>query len=79
MTKQSVLEILAKNKYPLSPDAICRQLNEFHHRSAVYSYLVRLHKQGLLIRAMIDGRIVYSISQRGIERLKYFKSKGEIP
>ncbi len=78
MTKKSVLEIFSQNKCPLSPDAICRRLNEFHHRSSVYSYLFRLHKQGLLNREQIDGRIVYSISQRGIERLKYFKSKGEI-
>jgi hypothetical protein len=44
-------------------------------RSSVYSYLFRLHRQGLLNRGQIDGRLVYTISDRGIERLNYFDSQ----
>lgn len=74
MTKREVLEIFPQNARFVTPDAICRQLREFHHRSSVYSYLFRLHKQGLLLRQTIDGRIAYQISQRGIERLDFLRS-----
>jgi len=73
MTKQEVLEILVKAGHFIPPDAVCRQLRGFHHRSSVYSYLFRLHKQGLLHRQVIHGRIAYQISQRGIERLRFFR------
>ena len=73
MTKQEVLEIFAQESRFLTPDAVSRQLRRFHHRSSVYSYLFRLHKQGLLLRQTEFGRIVYRISQRGIERLRFFQ------
>ncbi len=57
------------------PDAVCRQLHGFYHRSSVYSYLFRLHKQGLLLRQTVGGRIAYQISQRGVERLRFFNSQ----
>jgi Fe2+ or Zn2+ uptake regulation protein len=72
MTKQEVLEIFVKEGRFIPPDAVCRQLRGFHHRSSVYSYLFRLHKQGLLLRGVIHDRIAYQISQRGIERLRFF-------
>jgi Fe2+ or Zn2+ uptake regulation protein len=75
MTKQEVLEIFLKNGSAMTPDAICRQLRGFHFRSSVYSYLFRLHKQGLLIRLTLYGRVAYQISQRGIERLRFFQSQ----
>jgi DNA-binding PadR family transcriptional regulator len=75
MTKQEVLEIFPQAGRFIPPDAVCRQLRGFHHRSSVYSYLFRLHRQGLLHRQTIHGRIVYQISQRGIERLRFFKSR----
>lgn len=75
MTKQEVLEILFQKQCPVMPDAVCRQLRGFHHRSSVYSYLFRLHKQGLLLRQTVRGRIAYQISQRGIERLHFLKSR----
>jgi Fe2+ or Zn2+ uptake regulation protein len=74
MTKREVLEIFFRNVRFLTPDAICRQLGEFHHRSSVYSYLLRLHKQGLLLRGEAAGRLAYKISERGIERLKFLES-----
>lgn len=75
MTKQEVLEIFVKERHVMRPDAVCRQLRGFHHRSSVYSYLFRLHKQGLLLRGVVHGRIAYQISRRGIERLQFFRSR----
>jgi Fe2+ or Zn2+ uptake regulation protein len=75
MTKQEVLEILSRTSGFIPPDEVCRQLRGFHHRSSVYSYLLRLHKQGLLHREIINGRIAYQISQHGIERLHFFRRK----
>jgi Fe2+ or Zn2+ uptake regulation protein len=75
MTKQEVLEVFFQSGRCVTPDAVCRQLRGFHHRSSVYSYLFRLHKQGLLLRQTVHGRIAYQISQRGIARLQFFKSQ----
>jgi len=75
MTKQEVLEVFFRNSRYVTPDAVCRQLRGFHHRCSVYSYLFRLHKQGLLLRQTAYGRIAYQISQRGIERLYFFKAQ----
>lgn len=77
MTKQEVLEICLNSGGLVTPDAVCRQLRGFHHRSSVYSYLFRLHKQGLLLRQTVQGRIAYQISQRGNERLQFLRSRIE--
>lgn len=79
MTKKIILAIFSNSNLPLTPDEICRQLSEFHHRSSVYSYLFRLHRQGLLNRTQMGSRIAYEISARGKERLEYFREQeGEI-
>jgi len=75
MTKQEVLEIILRSGRCVTPDSVCRRLRGFHHRCSVYSYLFRLHKQGLLLRQTVHGRIAYQISQRGIERLAFFRSQ----
>jgi DNA-binding PadR family transcriptional regulator len=75
MTKHEVLDMFSQSLQPLAPNEICRRFAKFHCRSSVYSYLFRLYKQGLLRRGEIDGRIVYSISARGIERLNFFNSR----
>jgi Fe2+ or Zn2+ uptake regulation protein len=77
MTKKEVLQLFSRISRPITPDEICRQLVKSAHRSSVYSYLRRLHRQGLLNRHEIGGRIVYSISDRGIERLEYFETQKE--
>lgn len=74
MTKREVLEIFFREACFLSPDTICKQLGEFRQRSSVYSYLFRLHKQGLLLRGGLGGRVAYKISDRGIDRLTFLKS-----
>ena len=76
MTKYEVLEIFSRSAGFLTPDTICGQLSAFHHRSSVYSYLFRLHKQGLLLRDRRSGRVAYAISKRGVERLNFYKSVG---
>ena len=75
MTKQQILEIFVKANRFIRPDVVWRQLRSFHHRSSVYSYLFRLHKQGLLHRKIIHGRIAYEITQRGIKRLQFFRQR----
>jgi len=75
MTKQQVLEKLSQSGRCMTPDAVCRQLGGLHHRCSVYSYLFRLHKQGLLLRQTVHSRVAYQISQRGIARLQFFKSQ----
>lgn len=77
MTKQEVLEIFMREKEFVVPDTVCRQLRGSYHRSSVYSYLFRLHEQGLLLRQTLHGRITYRISQRGIERLHFFQSQSQ--
>ena len=76
MTKQTVLEIFASNSQWMAPDEIIARLPNFHHRSSVYSYLFRLHRQqGLLQRGRLGGRIVYRLSPKGVERLAFFRSR----
>jgi DNA-binding PadR family transcriptional regulator len=75
MTKRAVLEFFAKSFHPVSPGEICRHFGKLRCRGSVYSYLFRLHRQGLLKRGQIGSRLVYSISDRGLERLNYFKSR----
>ena len=77
MTKQEVLEIFTKASRFIPPDTVCRQLRGFHYRSSVYSYLFRLHRQGLLYRQLVNGRVMYQISPRGIERLRFFNSRAQ--
>jgi hypothetical protein len=47
------------------------RMAKFDPVRASYTYLKRLHRFGLLIRSRDDsGRLLYSLSQRGQERLK---------
>jgi DNA-binding transcriptional regulator PaaX len=75
MTKQEVLEIFDNANRFIRPDAVFMQVHGFHHRSSVYSYLFRLHKQGLLHRQIIYGRIAYRITKRGMKRLQFFRNR----
>ena len=77
MTKNSVLEIFTATNQFMTPDEVAIRLRGCPYRSSVYSYLFRLHKQGLLMRKRVYGRIVYGISQRGIERLQFLRVKAQ--
>ena len=74
MTKREVLEVL-RNLGATRPDDVIRRLRGYHRRSSVYSYLFHLHRQGLLARTHIYGRVHYQISQRGIERLNFLRGQ----
>ena len=75
MTKIGVLEILAENGNLMAPDDVRVRLRDLPFRSSVYSYLFRLHRQGLLERDSDLGRVVYRISTRGRQRLEYLRTK----
>ncbi len=75
MTKRKVLQIFADSAQFMTPDELGMRLRGFRRRSSVYSYLFRLHKQGLLDRAERYGRIAYRISPRGMERLVFLQSR----
>ena len=79
MTKSRVLEIFASTGQYMTPGEVCKRLREYRRLSSVYSYLLRLHRQGLLLREEIYGRIAYRISPRGIQRLKFFKRSNSEP
>ncbi len=73
MNKTSVLQILAASGKFMTPDEVGIRLRGCPRRSSVYSYLFRLHKQGLLLRGKAYGRIVYRISARGADRLEFLR------
>ena len=75
MTKIGVLEILAENGSLMTPDDVRVRLRDLSVRSSVYSYLFRLHRQGLLDRDRDLGRVVYRISAKGRQRLEYLRTK----
>jgi hypothetical protein len=48
----------------------------FYPARAAYTYLLRLHRFGLLLRQKdSNGMICYAISTRGIERLDWLRTK----
>lgn len=77
MTKLQILEFFATRGNYVSPDQIWLQLNRVHHRRSVYSYLLRLKRQGLLETGPKRGRghLVYRITERGRARLQYLRTK----
>jgi Fe2+ or Zn2+ uptake regulation protein len=76
MTKSRVLEIFAASGQFMTPDEVCMRLRGYRRRCSVYSYLFRLHKQGLLERDKRWSRVVYRIARRGTERLQFLHSQG---
>ena len=74
MTKRRVLELFAASQRFMTPDEIRMRLQENLQRSSIYSYLSRLCRQGLLVRAQGWARVAYRITPRGIQRLKFLQS-----
>jgi hypothetical protein len=74
--KRQVLEIFYATQYLLTPDGVRARLRGYQRRCSVYSYLLRLSRQGLLLRTQIGSRIAYRITPRGVARLLYLR-KGE--
>jgi DNA-binding PadR family transcriptional regulator len=77
MTKIEVLEIFYSADRILTPDSVGRRIRRFRKRSSVYSYLLRLSRQGLLERTYIGHRLAYRLTPRGIDRLHYLRNKEE--
>src|SRR5215472_8285202 len=78
LTKSTVLEIFARANRFLSPDQVCVALQRSWDRRCVYSYLLRLKRQGLLETGPNErrGHLTYQLTERGQARLRYFRSRG---
>jgi Fe2+ or Zn2+ uptake regulation protein len=79
MTKSAVLEIFARANRFISPDQLCTALQQCWDRRCVYSYLLRLKRQGLLETGpnARRGRLAYRLTERGHARLRCFRSRGQ--
>ena len=77
MTKLSVLLIFAETNSFLTPDQVCPKIQPSPDIRSLYSYLARLKRQGLLERGpnLRRGRLSYRLTNRGVERITYLKSK----
>jgi DNA-binding PadR family transcriptional regulator len=75
MTKREVLEIFYSAQRMLTPDSVGRRLRRYRRRTSVYSYLLRLSRQGLLQQTYVGRRIAYRLTPRGIDRLLYLRQR----
>ena len=76
MTKSDVLAVFAAASRPLRPDEVRWRLRTRLDRRSMYTYLLRLARQGLLKRAHAEwGRLSYALTPRGHARLEYFRAK----
>jgi len=77
MSKREIMEIFARTGGFLTPDRIWLALQKQLDRRSVYSYLLRLKRQGLLETGPTTrrGHLAYRLTERGFARLKYFRSQ----
>ena len=75
MTKSKVLELFANRTNWIFPDDVWFYFNKSVARVSVYAFLLRIWRQKLLVRTLINKRIAYSISPKGRERLKFLNNK----
>ena len=74
MTKTEVLSIFDRANGFLTPDQVRAQLHPSPDRRSVYSYLLRLSRQGLLERKQAGwGRLAYRLTDRGRQRLEHLR------
>jgi DNA-binding IclR family transcriptional regulator len=78
MSKREILEMFARTGGFLTPDRVWLGLERQLDRRSVYSYLLRLKRQGLLQTGpkARRGYLAYRLTERGYARLKYFRSRG---
>ena len=78
MTKRETLDIFARASGFLTPDRVRLELERRPDRRSVYSYLLRLKRQGLLetVSNPRRGHLAYRLSERGYARLTYLRSRG---
>jgi DNA-binding PadR family transcriptional regulator len=77
MTKLEVLEMFTHTTGFLTPDRVWMGLQRRLDRRSVYSYLLRLKRQGLLESGPNSRRgfLAYKINERGLARVHYFRSQ----
>jgi DNA-binding PadR family transcriptional regulator len=76
VTKREVLAEFSKSASPISPDELRFRLKLPLDRRSLYSYLLRLSRQGLLERTEARrGALRYRLTPRGQARLQYFVQK----
>jgi len=75
MTKLEVLGIFYDEDRTLTPDNVGRLIRRYRRRCSVYSYLLRLSRQGLLERTRIGTRLAYRLTPRGTDRFLYLRRK----
>lgn len=75
MTKLEVLEIFYYENRILTPDGVGRRIRRYRCRTSVYSYLLRLSRQGLLERTHIGTRLAYRLTSRGVDRIEYLRRR----
>lgn len=77
MSKREILEIFARGGSFITPDRVWLELRRQLDRRCVYSYLVRLKRQGLLEAGpnRSRGYLVYRLTERGQARLRYLRSR----
>lgn len=74
MTKAEVLSIFDRSVGFLTPDQVCAKLQRPLDRRCMYSYLLRLGRQGLLERKEAGrGSLAYRLTERGRARLEYLR------
>jgi len=78
MSKREILEMFARTGGFLTPDRVWLECGRQLDRRSVYSYLLRLKRQGLLQTGpnVRRGCLAYRLTERGYARLKYFRSRG---
>ena len=81
MTKREILEFFARRNNFVAPDQVWQELKRTLDRRSVYSYLLRLKRQGLLESGPYRrrGDLVYRSTERGHARLQYFRSQPRKP
>jgi len=77
MTKREILESFARSNKFITPEQVWLELRRTLDRRSVYSYLLRLKRQGLLESGPNSRRnsLVYKITERGLARLHNFRSQ----
>ena len=76
MTKADVLSIFERARDFLTPDQVLAKLQPPPDRRSLYSYLLRLTRQGLLERRQTRrGTLAYRLTERGRARLRYFQQR----
>ena len=74
MTKSEVLAIFSRASGFMTPDEVRRQFRPSPDRRSIYTYLLRLARQGLLERNQAGrGSLAYRLTERGRARLEYLR------